>query len=295
MCELLGLSSNQIENINLSLSKLAEHGTALRTYNEGWGTAYYDGLDVRLFKEAAPLATSQWLGSMRELNLESSIVIAHTRTATRGALAYRNTQPFMRELAGRMHVFAHNGDLPGIFDPTKFPIRRFSPIGETDSERAFCVLLDRLAKLWDQPHKPMFEERFPIVLQFASELRAMGPANFLYSDGELLFAHGHRRRNAVTHAIEPPGLVMLKRSCLGSDTRMMHGLSMRGKGEQYVILFASIPLSVESWQSLTEGELVAVAGGEIILRQSAVQHPMYFETSAVGPEATSAGTSVALR
>jgi glutamine amidotransferase len=72
-------------------------------------------------------------------------VIAHTRRATRGTRSYPNAQPFIRELAGRIHLFAHNGDLPGIFESKAFQPERFNPIGETDSERAFCVLLDRMA------------------------------------------------------------------------------------------------------------------------------------------------------
>ena len=139
MCELLGLSSNTPATVNFSLPTLAEHGAASGTYNGGWGVGYYEGQDVRLIKEATPVADSDWVRFIANHDLRSTLIIAHTRRATRGTLSYQNAQPFIRELAGRVHLFAHNGDLPDIFASTEFQPKRFSPIGETDSERAFGI------------------------------------------------------------------------------------------------------------------------------------------------------------
>jgi hypothetical protein len=44
-------------------------------------------------------------------------IISHVRNATTGSHSLENTQPFVRRLAGRAHVFAHNGHVPG----TKIP------------------------------------------------------------------------------------------------------------------------------------------------------------------------------
>jgi predicted glutamine amidotransferase len=148
MCELLGLSSNVRATVNVSLPKLAEHGRIYGTYNDGWGIGYYEGLDVRLTKDSAAVGDSEWIQFIANHNLRSHLVIAHTRKATRGTQSYPNAQPFVRELAGRAHLFAHNGDLPGIFKSNAFHADRFNPIGETDSELAFCVLLDEMAAIW---------------------------------------------------------------------------------------------------------------------------------------------------
>ena len=84
-------------------------------------------------------------------------------------------------------MFAHNGDLPGIFESNAFQPERFNPIGETDSERAFCSLLDRMTLIWKgYTSAPTLRERFLIVSSFAGELRALGPANFLYADGDII-------------------------------------------------------------------------------------------------------------
>lgn len=270
MCELLGLSSNTPATVNFSLPTLAAHGAATKAFADGWGVGFYEGLDVRLLKEATGAADSDFVQFIANHDLRSGLIIAHTRHATRGTRSYPNAQPFVRELAGRVHLFAHNGDLPGIFGSTEFQPKRFSPIGQTDSERAFCVLLDRVASIWTRPNiMPTLRERFLIVSSFAGELRALGPANFLYSDGDVLFAHGHRRKHADTGRVEAPGLVFLQRQCQQDGIGIAaSGLSIRGD-PQLVTLFASVPLTNEHWTPLAEGELVVISGGQLVARQLA--------------------------
>jgi predicted glutamine amidotransferase len=276
MCELLGLTSSVPATVNLSLSALAEHGATAGTYADGWGVGYYEQQDVRLIKEAAAAANSEWVQFIANHNLRSRLVIAHTRRATRGLRTYPNAQPFVRELAGRVHLFAHNGDLPGIFDSSLLTSERFNPIGETDSERAFCALLGRMALAWGQRNQaPTLHERFRIVSSFADQLRALGPANFLYSDGELLFAHGHRRKHAATGRVEAPGLVFLQRQCEDSSL-VTSEVTIQGE-RQLVTLFASVPLTAEGWEPLAEGELVAASRGKIAARRLAHESPVFYE------------------
>lgn len=42
-------------------------------------------------------------------------------------------------------MFAHNGKLAGIHADPRFATTRFRPVGDTDSEAAFCYLLERLS------------------------------------------------------------------------------------------------------------------------------------------------------
>jgi predicted glutamine amidotransferase len=267
MCELLGLCSNVPATVNFSLSKLAQHGTSPDTLHDGWGIGYYEGLDVRLIKDVNGAAESDWVHFIASHNLRSTIVMAHARTATRGTRSYANAQPFARELAGRVHLFAHNGDLPGIFDSANFRSRRFVPVGDTDSELAFCALLDRLQTIWtDRGTRPELGNRFQIVSSFARELRTLGPANFLYSDGEVIFAHGHRRKHGDTGRVEPPGLVMLLRQCGSNAEFAGAGITIAGE-PQVITLLASVPLTAESWTPFAEGELVAVSQGRLMMQE----------------------------
>ena len=80
---------------------------------------------------------------VRRYPIKSGNVIAHIRKATQGHVALENCHPFVRELWGRYWVFAHNGDLKD-FHPRLHGA--FRPVGGTDSERAFCWLMQELAK-----------------------------------------------------------------------------------------------------------------------------------------------------
>ena len=201
---------------------------------------------------------------------QTNLAISHIRHATRGAVQLSNTQPFVRELGGRTHVFAHNGDLPGIEHCKVLALGAYRPVGQTDSEHAFCALLARLRTLWVEANPPPLEARLSLLAAFAADLRVLGPANFLYADADALFAHGHRRVQRPSGRIEPPGLWLLQRHCAPTDASPNHhgGVSITD-AEQTVLLLASVPLTGEAWRPLAEGEVVAVRAGQVL----ATRHP----------------------
>lgn len=268
MCELFAFSGEHPALLHYSLREFARHSSG--THNaEGWGIAHYLDGDVRLLKETGAARDSACLNFIEQHPLRSALVLSHIRHATQGVSAVRNCQPFVRELGGAMHVFAHNGDLDRIGLGRMATPDGFRPIGETDSELAFCVLLERLRPLWrGATVTPALEERRRIVAAFAQELRVLGPANFIYADGDALFAHGHKR----THdggAIRPPGLHLLCRSCnpdngepAGFDAQGLRIVPTQPAGAQ--VLIASVPLTSDrSWRALGEGELLVARSGRV--------------------------------
>ena len=98
---------------------------------------------MRLFVDPQSARESPVAEMVRRYPIRSDNVIAHIRKATQGRVALENTHPFQRELWGRYWVFAHNGDLKD-FAPRLHAA--FRPVGDTDSERAFCWLMQELAK-----------------------------------------------------------------------------------------------------------------------------------------------------
>jgi len=256
MCELLALSSRHPTAVTLSLSAFAQH----RGSADGWGVAFHDTGDVRLYKEPELAAESQWLELIQQRGLAASLILAHIRHATRGHRTLANTQPFTRELGGRMHVFAHNGRFDSIEDDHAGDWRRFRPIGETDSEIAFCILLERMVPLWDGDTLPPLDLRLATFEQFAAEMRALGPANILYWDGDTLFVHGHRRIQGDGR-VAAPGLWRLSRQCHCDSSAPA---PKTGAGKQRVALFASVPLSGEPWEPLDEGAVLALRHGRVI-------------------------------
>jgi glutamine amidotransferase len=101
-----------------------------------------------------------------------------------------------------------------------------------------------------------------IVEGFAADMRRLGPANFIYADGNTLFAHGHRRIQANL-VIAPPGLCKLQRRCaVDIDALPEAGVAIEpGRSDQEIILLASVPLTAEPWRPLTEGEILVIQNG----------------------------------
>jgi len=270
MCELFAMSSRHPATVRMSLEEFSRHGGLAGPHKDGWGIAYYEEGDVRLIKEPFAASESACLRFVQDHPYRSSAVISHIRRATQGRRSLANTQPFARELGGRMHVFAHNGDLDGARLRNSFPLGVYHPVGETDSEYAFCALLARVARIWqDTGQPPPVEQRLALVSEFAAELRALGPANFLYADGDALFAHGHKRTHA--DGIRPPGLhVLCRSSAADSGAYGAEGLSIApAAAAQEVVLVASVPLTAgEPWEPVADGEVVVARCGRIVARSA---------------------------
>lgn len=263
MCELFAMSTRHPSTVAFSLEEFSRHGGLSGPHKDGWGLASYADGDVRLIKEAFPAADSACVQFVQAHPFRSTLVISHIRQATQGQVATRNCQPFIRELGGLWHSFAHNGDLTGLQEDGRFRCGSFQPIGETDSEYAFCALLERLQALWRGERRPSVQARCAVVTRFAAELRERGPANFLYSDGETLFAHAHRRHQA-DGSIRAPGLWYLQRHCREGGELNAAGLNIAAHGrEQDVLLVASVPLTGEAWVPLPAGAVLAARLGRV--------------------------------
>jgi len=263
MCELFAMSTRYPSTVVLSLEEFSRHGGLSGPHKDGWGIAWYEERDLRLVKEAHPAASSACVRFIQGNPFVTPFALSHVRKATRGAVALRNCQPFVRELGGAWHSFAHNGDLADIEAAAQLRPGAFHPVGETDSEQAFCALLERLRPLWSSDGVPDLAARLQVVAAFAAELRQLGPANFLYCDGDALFAHADRRHHD-DGTIRPPGLWRLNRHCPAGGELATEGLRIEAHGsEQEVVLFASVPLTAEGWTPLLHGEVLVARQGRL--------------------------------
>lgn len=263
MCELFGISSKQPTTVQLSLTEFARRGGATGPHIDGWGVAFFRDGDVQLIREPEPSAHSAHLRFIHDRHVPSPLLISHIRRATQGEVCLRNTQPFSRELGGRPHIFAHNGDLGVIRQCADFASSHYRTIGDTDSEYAFCYLLSLLQPLWQAAMPPDFGQRLAVFSRFAEIMTEFGEANFLYSDGDYLFVHAHRRRqNDGTMC--PPGLHMLLRNHHEPRASIADDLlEVEFASDQSAVLLASVPLSGENWQPLPEFTVVALSRGQV--------------------------------
>lgn len=85
---------------------------------------------------------------------------------------------------GRNWTYAHNGQLKGY---KSLKTGNFHPVGETDSEKAFCWLLHRLTERYPRTPGNMLGV-FKYIATLAGELREKGVFNMLLSDGRYVMA-----------------------------------------------------------------------------------------------------------
>ncbi|MBI2390004.1 MAG: class II glutamine amidotransferase [Deltaproteobacteria bacterium] len=184
MCELLGMECNVPTDIVFSFTALATRGGRTGPHTDGFGLAFYEGKAARVFLDPNAAAHSPIAEFLRKHSIKTELAIAHIRRRTRGQVTLANTHPFLRELWGRAWVFAHNGTVRGIKQRT---LGRFVPIGDTDSEHAFCLMLEALRTSFrDYPTKR--SDLREAIAEVASELSVHGTFNFLLGDGRALYA-----------------------------------------------------------------------------------------------------------
>lgn len=267
MCELFAMSSRQPVPVTYSLEEFSKNGSSLRQNRDGWGIALARDRDGFFIKEPEPANDSIWVRMIAENPIETTAAIAHVRYATRGEHTMENTHPFRRVLGRHTHVFAHNGTLDRIDKAVDKSALAYSPIGETDSELAFCLLLSRLKSFYVRNERPSISQRFDVFLNVCEEMSELGSSNFLYYDGEVLFAHAHKRiyeEGGIHVGPKPPGL-HLKRcwTCTYQEEVTCRGLKV-GLPDSQVVLLASVPLDDQGWEALDEGTVLAVKDGEVL-------------------------------
>ncbi len=185
MCQLLGMNCNVPTDICFSFEGFCARGGKTDDHKDGWGIAFFEGLGCRLFLDDKPSVSSAIASFIRQYPIKSMNVIAHIRKATVGPVGLENCHPFQRELWGRYWVFAHNGDVPTLpADNSGF----YRPVGQTDSERAFCLILNQLRRTFPDG-KPTIEALYPVLNQITQAIASHGIFNYLLSDGEHFFAH----------------------------------------------------------------------------------------------------------
>lgn len=250
MCELLGMSANVPTDIRFSFSGLIRRGGATGPHRDGWGIVLYDGKGCRGFHDPQASADSAIARLVRDYPIKSRVVISHIRRANRGRIALENTHPFGRELWGRQWTFAHNGQLRGIKRRT---LDHYRPVGTSDSEHAFCWMLDQLRTRWrDQPRPAAL---IPAIADLCRHLAQLGVFNLLMSDGRLLFCFCSTRLAWLT-----------RRAPFGAATLVDQDLTVDFAKEttptDIVTIVATQPLTRdERWTAIGKGELLTLRDG----------------------------------
>ncbi|MCS6765631.1 MAG: class II glutamine amidotransferase [Candidatus Protistobacter heckmanni] len=262
MCQLLGMNCVTPTDITFSFTGFAARGGKTAQHADGFGVAFFEDKACRLFIDDASSATSPIAELVKRYPIKSKNVISHIRKATQGSVGLENTHPFMRELWGRHWIFAHNGDLQE-FQPRLTGL--YHPVGDTDSEAAFCLLLQGLRKRFPGSQPPL-PELFHTIEEITREISRYGIFNFLLSNGQALFAFCSTNLYYIVRQW-PFSIARLL------DTEVEIDFSQTNVENDRVSVIATMPLtSNETWTQFEAGQLLMFQDGRPV-RESMIEIP----------------------
>ncbi|WEM42886.1 class II glutamine amidotransferase [Photobacterium sp. DA100] len=258
MCELLGMSANVPTDICFSFTGLMQRGGNTGPHRDGWGITFYEGKGFRTFKDPNPSCKSRIAELVQEYPIKSCAVVSHIRQANRGGVSLENTHPFTRELWGQYWTFAHNGQLTGY---EQLDTGRFKAVGDTDSEIAFCWLLNQLESQFPERPENM-NELFDVMAECCDKLRALGVYNMLLSNGEYVLTYCTNNLHWITRRA-PFG----KASLIDEDVTI--DFHQETTPNDVVTVIATQPLTNdESWHKMAVGEFNVFHFGEQVFNRT---------------------------
>ena len=271
MCQLLGMNANTPTDIGFSFAGFRQRGGLTDHHEDGFGIAFFEPADcdtdgkkagLRLFHDNQPSSQSPVADLVHNYPIKATNVIAHIRKATQGKNCLANTHPFVREVWGEEWVFAHNGQMNEGF------VRRCQrlhdngnaeycqPVGTTDSEMAFCYLINRLKASFKR--RPDDETLFAFLTAQCRYLGANGLFNCLLSNGDWQLAYANTLLFYLTRKA-PFGEAKL------ADEDLAINFSEITTDDDKVTILVTVPLTEnENWQQLAVNECAIFRDGEII-------------------------------
>lgn len=266
MCQLLALNANVPTAATFSFSGLSARGGDTGQHVDGWGMAFHDGDAPRVFHDTGRACDAPLAAFLRQHPLRARTVLAHVRKATQGVVSLANCHPFQREWQGRSWLFAHNGDLNGfrpVLDGSHLPV------GQTDSEHAFCWLLQELRRRFAPGVVPGWDRVAPVLAQLLPQPALRGTFNMLLSDGHALYAYATTQLAWVRRDHPFPRARLIDRDV------EIDLASENGPGDRMVVVATQPLTDNELWHAFAPGELhVFVEGASVwrrVLRAPAVQ------------------------
>ncbi len=270
MCQLLGMNANTPTDIGFSFTGFRKRGGKTDHHEDGFGIAFFEqnecGLGLRLFHDDKPSYHSPVADLVNNYPIKAMNVIAHIRKATIGGHCLANIHPFVREVWGEQWVFAHNGQMSAAFLAKSGRLahngnaEHYTPVGTTDSELAFCYLLNRLKTTFKT--RPSDDELFAFLTAQCRYLSANGLFNCLISNGNWQLAYAGSLLFYLTRKT-PFGQANL------SDGEMSVNFNdVTGRKDKVTIL-VTIPLTDnEKWQQLAVDECMIFQNGDVIFKNS---------------------------
>lgn len=283
MTQLIALSFDCETAPSIRLKAINAVGQSLdSTY--GWGFAWYPSAEQAAMVIKDPRAVSEnALSSVLSKwdRFSSTSFVAHLRGAAKRR-SQKDTHPFCRPWGGRDWLFTHNGDLKHRFrEALPLPPNPvFEPLGNTDSEYAFCWLLEQVRSVGARRIRDVESGLFHSWLR---QINGQGTANLLIADGLDMVAYSDAfgyRPLWWARRTPPDSTIRFE----NEEVAMRLG-SKIGESRTVVVISTS-PLSESGWSLIGDGALLRISRGgvmEHLTSQPFEEAPQLQQTPAVTP------------
>lgn len=291
-CQLLGMNCKQPTDFSFSFQGFCRRGGETDIHADGWGLAFYQNKGLRQFHDDQPASQSPLADFLVSYPIQTLNMISHIRYATHGEVDLANVHPYVREWAGVQWAFAHNGHIPMFIDyldgdnpsnsgashyespptlgdPHNNQTKVYHPVGTTDSEAAFCAILNALREKY-QTTLPSLPELYATIQSLCQEIVDYDPKgtifNFLCTCGahtQLVYSWPGRRPgsktwNGLHYTVREPPFS----SCHLCDMDYTVDFSVLTSKDDRVAVVATTPLTDdEEWIELQPGELLLLDEG----------------------------------
>ena len=252
------MNCNVPTDIVFSFTGFVHRGGRTDTHHDGWGIAFFEGAGVRHFVDHQAAIASPIAELIKQYPIKSTNVIAHIRKATQGQVALENCHPFVRELWGKYWVFAHNGDLKE-FAPVLDGA--FRPVGTTDSELAFCYVMQELRRRFGDQAPDLAALRVALA-ELSAGIAAFGTFNMTLSDGAALYVHCSTK---LCYVVRQYPFVT---ACLSDEDLTIDFSQVTTPQDRVAVIVTEALTTNEVWTDFLPGELKVFVDGAPLLRQA---------------------------
>lgn len=280
LCQLLGMSCAEPTDFSFSFQGFCKRGGETDIHSDGWGLAFYQNKGLRQFHDDQPASESPLADFVVNYPIRTRNMISHIRYATHGEVDLSNVHPFVREFAGFHWAFAHNGHIPMFIDqdatngdttvlrtlddPYNNQTQVYKPVGTTDSEAAFCAILNALRSKYHTT-LPSLPELYNTLTALCKEIVDYDPKgtilNFLLSCGEhVLWVYswpGRRPGSETWNGLHYTVREFPFSTCHLYDMDYTVDFSATNTERDRVAVVATKPLTDdEEWIEIQPGELI---------------------------------------
>lgn len=253
MCQLLAMNCTQPTSIRFSFAGFRARGGRTDEHKDGWGIAFSRPSGFEIYRDELPAAESHLAEHIGSSETKANTIIAHIRKATMGAVRLSNCHPFERKLWGKSWLFCHNGDLKNYAPALT---GSYVPEGDTDSEQAFCALLQSLQQQFPEGEPPL-AQLFDWLHHASGQIAEQGTFNIMLSNGDWLFTYCSTHLAYVERQYPFARIELI-------DTATWVDLAAHNSREDRMVVIATTPLTRnEPWQTYQPGQARLFKNGQL--------------------------------